>query len=48
MGKWADFVVLEKDIFEIDPDDIKTTKVDMTIVAGNVVFERALSSDNGE
>ena len=42
VGKNADFVVLEKDIYEIDPDDIKTTKVDMTIVAGNVVFERAL------
>lgn len=40
IGKWADFVVLEKDIYEIDPDDIKTTKVDMTVLAGNVVFER--------
>lgn len=40
IGKWADFVVLEKDIYEIDPDEIKTTKVDMTIVAGKTVFER--------
>lgn len=39
-GKWADLVVLEKDIYEIDPDDIKTTKVDMTIVAGRKVYER--------
>ena len=40
LGKNADFVVLEKDIYEINPDDIKTTKVDMTIVAGKTVFER--------
>lgn len=40
LGKWADFVVLEKDIYEINPDDIKTTKVDMTILAGKTVYER--------
>lgn len=40
IGKWADMVVLEKDIYKIDPDDIKTTKVDMTVLAGNIVFER--------
>lgn len=40
MGKHADLVVLEKDIYEIDPDDIKTTKVDMTFVAGNCVYKR--------
>ena len=40
IGKNADFVVLEKNIYEINPDDIKSTKVDMTIVAGNTVFER--------
>lgn len=40
VGKWADFVVLEKDIFEIDPEEIKTTKVDMTILAGKTVFKR--------
>lgn len=39
-GKNADFVVLEKDLYEIDPDEIKTTKVDMTILGGEVVFER--------
>ena len=39
-GKWADFVVLEKDIFEMNPDDIKTTKVDMTVVSGKIVYNR--------
>ena len=41
IGKWADFVVLEKDIFEIDPDDIKTTKIDMTILEGKTVYKRS-------
>ena len=40
VGKWADFVVLEKDIYEIDPNEIKDTKIDMTIVAGKTVYER--------
>lgn len=39
-GKHADLVVLEKDIYEINPDDIKTTKVDMTVVAGTCVYKR--------
>lgn len=39
-GKNADFVVLEKDIYKIDPDEIKTTKVDMTVLGGEIVYER--------
>ena len=39
-GKNADLVVLEKDIYSIDPDEIKTVKVDMTVLGGKVVFER--------
>ena len=38
--KNADFVVLEKDIYKIDPDEIKTTKVDMTVLGGEIVYER--------
>ena len=40
VGKNADFVVLEKNIYEIDPDEIKATKVDMTILGGEIVYER--------
>ena len=40
VGKNADFVVIEKDIYEIDPDEIKTTKVDMTVLGGEIVYER--------
>ena len=40
VGKHADLVILEKDIYKIHPDDIKTTKVDMTILGGMTVYER--------
>ena len=40
VGKNADFVVTEKDLYTINPDDIKDTKVDMTIIGGEVVYNR--------
>jgi len=40
VGKYADLVVLSRDIFEIDAAEIETTEVDLTMVAGRVVFER--------
>ena len=46
MGKNADFVVIEKDIYEIDPDEIKTTKVDMTVLAVRS-FMREKQKNNG-
>ncbi len=39
-GKYADLVVLERDIFVIDPIEIEQVKVDMTMVEGKVVFQR--------
>ena len=39
-GKYADLVVLEHSIFEIDPVAIEKLRVDLTMVAGEVVFER--------
>ena len=39
-GKLADLVVLEKDILTCPIDDIKETRVLMTMVGGNVVYER--------
>lgn len=38
IGKLADVVVLSRNIFEIDPDEIQNTKVIHTIVGGKVVF----------
>ena len=40
VGKYADFVVLENDIMDIDPQSILQTKVDLTFINGEKVFER--------
>jgi hypothetical protein len=39
-GKFADLVVLDSDIFEIPPEEIPDTKVDMTVFAGRIVHRR--------
>ncbi len=38
LGKCADFVVAERDIYVINPDEIKDSKVDMTILGGDIVY----------
>ena len=38
-GKLADIVLLSRDIFKIDPNEIENVKVGMTMVDGRVVFE---------
>ena len=40
-GKLADLVVLERDIFSIPPREIRDVKVDLTVVGGQVVWDRA-------
>ncbi len=40
-GRWADLTVLSKDIMTIPPRDIPSTDVELTIVGGTVVYERA-------
>jgi predicted amidohydrolase YtcJ len=40
VGKYADLVVLERDIFTIAPVEIEHVKVDLTMVGGEIVFER--------
>ncbi len=39
-GKYADLVMLDKNIFEINPNDIPTAKVAMTIVDGKIVYQK--------
>jgi predicted amidohydrolase YtcJ len=39
-GFLADFTVLEKDLFQIDPDDIATTEVLMTVVDNTIVYKK--------
>ena len=39
VGKCADFVILEKNIFEVPPEDIYKVKVVQTISEGKVIYE---------
>ena len=39
-GKLADITVLSKDIMVVPEDEIRTARVDYTIVAGKVIYER--------
>lgn len=39
VGKFADLIVLDQNIFEIDPHDIHRTNVEMTMMNGKIVHE---------
>ena len=39
-GKFADFIVLDRDIFESPIETLYQTIVDLTVVGGEVVFQR--------
>lgn len=39
-GKLADLTVIDRDLFEIPPEEIREAAVRMTVVGGRVVFER--------
>jgi predicted amidohydrolase YtcJ len=38
VGKQADLIVLSQDIFAIPPEELLRTRVDMTVIAGEVVY----------
>jgi predicted amidohydrolase YtcJ len=40
VGKWADFVILNKDYFTVPMEEINTTRPLMTVVGGNISFLR--------
>jgi hypothetical protein len=44
VGKLADLVILEKNLFEVAPRDIHSVRVMRTILEGRTVFERGISS----
>jgi len=39
VGKYADLVLLDRDYLEIADDDIKDTRVLMTVVGGKIVYQ---------
>jgi hypothetical protein len=44
-GKWADFTVLSKNVFDIPANEIAETKTEMTVVAGEAVYERGMRAE---
>jgi predicted amidohydrolase YtcJ len=40
-GKLADFVMLEKDPRDVDPDEIKNIKIARTVVGGKTVYPKS-------
>jgi predicted amidohydrolase YtcJ len=42
VGKLADLVVLSQDIMTIAEDDIPSTRVDLTVIGGDVVYRRSI------
>jgi hypothetical protein len=41
VGKFADFVMLDRDIMTIPHEEILKTNVQMTIIEGEVVYEKS-------
>ena len=39
-GMYVDLVVLSQDIYRIDPDQIKDTRIDLTMVDGQIDYSR--------
>ena len=42
VGKLADFIVLDRDITTLDPEEILKTEVLMTIIGGEILYQRSL------
>jgi hypothetical protein len=38
-GKWADMIVLDRDIFQVDPMEIADARVEMTVFDGRIVYQ---------
>lgn len=47
-GYLADMIVLDQDVFRMDPSLIHTVKVDMTIFNGRPVYQRTTTSNNSK
>ena len=43
-GKWADFILVDQNIFEVPPQNIWQTQVMQTWVAGEKIFDKAINA----
>ncbi len=39
-GKFADIIVIDRNLFAVDPSEIMTSQVDMTMMDGKIIYER--------
>jgi predicted amidohydrolase YtcJ len=46
-GKWADFILIDRDPTEVDPQQLARTQVLETWVAGKKMWERAANAPAG-
>ena len=44
-GKWADFILVDQDVFRIPSNDLWKTTVVETLFAGKLVYEKRLNDD---
>jgi hypothetical protein len=44
-GKYADMAILSQDLFAVDPVDLPTVQVDLTIVEGEIVYRKDGSNE---
>ena len=47
-GRLADMVVLDRDPWEVDPEEISEIGVDMTILGGRIVYKKGLEAFRGK
>jgi predicted amidohydrolase YtcJ len=47
-GKWADFILVDRDVSQVDPQALARTQVLQTWVAGKKVWERPATGGGGE
>lgn len=40
-GKLADVIILDRDLFRVDPADVRSAQVDLTIMGGSIIYERS-------
>ena len=45
VGKLADMIVLDQNLFEVDPHQIYDTRVMQTILGGRIVYERSVQGE---
>ena len=40
VGKLADIIIVDRNLFQVSPNQIRQAKVDMTIMDGNIIYQR--------